>query len=96
MIKDVIIHLRHACGRAQQRYSPLVRYRKRDCGILATLLYHALRRQELGKLTDRDARHERRGVPSEGVRQGQTVRSATTDPVGKKPLLNGDATLPNE
>src|SRR5271154_6910830 len=36
---------------------------KRDRAILATLLYHALRREELCKLTVRDARHERRGVP---------------------------------
>jgi integrase/recombinase XerD len=35
----------------------------RDRAILATLLYHALRREELCKLTVRDARHERRGVP---------------------------------
>lgn len=35
----------------------------RDRAILATLLYHALRREELCKLIVRDARHERRGVP---------------------------------
>src|SRR5579863_5269566 len=35
----------------------------RDRAILATLLYHALRREELCKLTVRDARHERHGVP---------------------------------
>lgn len=35
----------------------------RDRAVLATLLYHALRREELCKLTVRDARHERRGVP---------------------------------
>src|SRR6202161_2343112 len=34
----------------------------RDRAILATLLYHALRREELCKLTVRDFKHERRGV----------------------------------
>jgi integrase/recombinase XerD len=34
----------------------------RDRAILATLLYHALRREELCKLTVRDFMHERRGV----------------------------------
>ena len=36
---------------------------KRDRAILATLLYHALRRDELCKLTVKDFKHERRGVP---------------------------------
>jgi len=36
---------------------------KRDRAILATLLYHALRREELCKLTVKDFTHERRGVP---------------------------------
>lgn len=36
---------------------------KRDRAILATLLYHALRRDELCRLKVRDARQERRGVP---------------------------------
>ena len=35
---------------------------KRDRAILATLLYRALRREELCKLTVKDFRHERRGV----------------------------------
>ena len=35
---------------------------KRDRAILATLLYHALRREELCKLTTKDFKHERRGV----------------------------------
>ena len=35
---------------------------KRDRAILATLLYHALRREELCKLSVKDFRHERRGV----------------------------------
>lgn len=36
---------------------------KRDRAIIATLLYHALRRDELCQLTVKDFRHERRGVP---------------------------------
>jgi integrase/recombinase XerD len=36
---------------------------KRDRAILSTLLYHALRREELCKLKVRDFRHARRGVP---------------------------------
>ena len=36
---------------------------QRDRAILATLLYHALRREELCKLTVKDFKHERRGVP---------------------------------
>ena len=35
---------------------------KRDRAILATLLYHALRREELCKLLIKDFKHERRGV----------------------------------
>jgi len=35
----------------------------RDKEILATLLYHALRREELCKLKVKDFKHERRGVP---------------------------------
>lgn len=35
---------------------------KRDRALLATLLYHGLRRSELCKLTVRDATHQRRGV----------------------------------
>ena len=35
---------------------------RRDRAILATLLYHALRREELCKLKVKDFRHERRGV----------------------------------
>ena len=35
---------------------------KRDRAILATLLYHALRQEELCKLTIKGFRHERRGV----------------------------------
>jgi site-specific recombinase XerC len=36
---------------------------KRDCAILSTLLYHALRREELCKLKVRDFNQARRGVP---------------------------------
>ena len=36
---------------------------KRDRAILATLLYHALRRDELCKLKVKDFKQERRGVP---------------------------------
>src|SRR6266446_5335625 len=36
---------------------------KRDRAILSTLLYHALRREELCKLKVADFRHARRGVP---------------------------------
>jgi len=35
---------------------------KRDRAVLATLLYHALRREELCKLRVKDFRHDRRGV----------------------------------
>jgi site-specific recombinase XerD len=35
---------------------------KRDCAILATLLYHALRREELCRLRVKDFNRERRGV----------------------------------
>jgi integrase/recombinase XerD len=35
---------------------------KRDRAILSTLLFHALRREELCKLKVKDARHERKGV----------------------------------
>lgn len=35
---------------------------KRDRALLATLLYHGLRREELCKLSVRDAKHHRRGV----------------------------------
>ena len=36
---------------------------KRGRAILSTLLFHALRREELCKLRVRDARHARKGVP---------------------------------
>jgi len=36
---------------------------RRDCAILSTLLFHALRREELCKLKVKDAQHARKGVP---------------------------------
>ena len=36
---------------------------RRDRAILSTLLFHALRREELCKLKVKDARHARKGVP---------------------------------
>jgi site-specific recombinase XerD len=36
---------------------------KRDRAILSTLLFHALRREELSKLKVKDAQHARKGVP---------------------------------
>src|SRR3954454_4677373 len=36
---------------------------KRDRAILSTLLFHALRREELCKLKVKDFRHVRKGVP---------------------------------
>jgi site-specific recombinase XerD len=44
---------------------------KRDRAILATLLYHALRREELFKLKIKDFRHERRGVAHLDVVSGK-------------------------
>jgi site-specific recombinase XerD len=47
----------------------------RDRAILATLLYHALRREELCKLRVRDYKHERRGVPHLKVSgKGEKIR----------------------
>lgn len=43
---------------------------KRDRAILATLLYHALRREELCRLKVKDAQQVRRGGPSQDHRQG--------------------------
>jgi integrase/recombinase XerD len=48
---------------------------KRDRAILSTLLFHALRRDELCKLRVRDFRHARRGVPHLRVRgKGEKTR----------------------
>src|SRR3954453_21522958 len=50
---------------------------KRDRAILSTLLFHALRRDELCKLKVRDFRHTRKGVPHLTVSgKGGKVRSA--------------------
>ena len=47
----------------------------RDRAILATLLYHGLRRDELCKLRVRDYRHERRGAPHLKVTgKGEKIR----------------------
>jgi len=47
----------------------------RDRAILATLLYHALRRNELCKLKVRDFKHERRGRPHLKVSgKGEKIR----------------------
>jgi site-specific recombinase XerD len=47
----------------------------RDRAILATLLYHGLRRDELCKLRVRDYKHERRGVPHLKVTgKGEKIR----------------------
>ncbi len=54
---------------------------KRDRAILATLLYHALRREELCKLLVKDFKHERRGVRIQGVRcKGGKTRFVPTHP----------------
>jgi site-specific recombinase XerD len=48
---------------------------KRDKAIIATLLYHGLRRDELCKLTVKDWRQERRGVPHLKIHgKGQKTR----------------------
>jgi site-specific recombinase XerD len=51
---------------------------KRDRAILSTLLFHALRREELCKLKGRDFRHARKGVPHLRVsgKRGQDAVSA--------------------
>ena len=63
---------------------------KRDRAILANLLYHALRRDELCRLKIQDARHERRDVAhlkiaGKGGRQA-AVRAAASD---RRPVDRG-------
>ncbi len=54
---------------------------KRDRAILSTLLFHALRRDELCKLRVRDARHARRGVPHLPVQgKGEKIRYVPLHP----------------
>jgi len=54
---------------------------KRDRAILSTLLFHALRRDELCKLRVRDFRHARRGFPHLRGQMGEQRR--------KQPLISG-------
>jgi site-specific recombinase XerC len=49
---------------------------KRDRALLSTLLFHALRREELCKLKVKDFRHARKGVPHLKV-SGKAARRAT-------------------
>ena len=54
---------------------------KRDRAILATLLYHGLRREELCKLTVKDASRSRQGVPHFKVSgKGQKTRYVPVHP----------------
>ncbi len=54
---------------------------KRDRAILSTLLFHALRRDELCKLRVKDARHVRRGVPHLPVQgKGEKTRYVPLHP----------------
>lgn len=62
---------------------------KRDRAILATLLYHALRRDELCRLRIKDARHERRGVPHLKVTgKGGKTRYVPLHPAASGPLVD--------
>ena len=62
---------------------------KRDRAILATLLYHALRRDELCHLKVKDARHERRGVPHLKVAgKGGKTRYVPLHPAASGPLVD--------
>ncbi len=54
---------------------------KRDRAILSTLLFHALRRDELCKLRVKDAQHSRRGVPHLRVQgKGEKIRYVPLHP----------------
>lgn len=62
---------------------------KRDRAILATLLYHALRRDELCRLKVKDARHARRGVPHLKVSgKGGKTRYVPLHPAASGPLVD--------
>jgi site-specific recombinase XerD len=62
---------------------------KRDRAILATLLYHALRRQELCKLAVRDFDHERRGVSYLIVSgKGEKTRYVPLHPIARALVLD--------
>ena len=61
---------------------------KRDRAILSTLLFHALRREELCKLEIKDFRHARKGVPQLKVAgKGGKVRYLPLHP-GTNELIN--------
>ena len=54
---------------------------KRDRALLSTLLFHALRRDELCKLRVKDAQHARRGVPHLRVQgKGEKIRYVPLHP----------------
>jgi integrase/recombinase XerD len=60
----------------------------RDRAILATLLYHALRREELCKLRVKDFRHERRGVAHLKVSgKGEKMRYVPLHPAASGLIL---------
>jgi integrase/recombinase XerD len=56
----------------------------RDRAIIATLLYHALRRDELCQLTVKDARHERRRGAFKGHWQGREDPVCAAAPGGQR------------
>ena len=63
---------------------------KRDRAMLATLLYHALRRDELCRLSVKDARHERRGVAHLKVSgKGGKTRYVPLHPAAGGLMVNG-------
>src|SRR5664279_5686889 len=63
---------------------------KRDRAILSTLLFHALRREELCKLKVKDSRHARKGVPHLKVSgKGGKTRYLPLHP-GTNGLINVD------
>ena len=58
---------------------------KRDRAILSTLLFHALRREELCKLKVKDSRHMRRGVPYlNGSGKGNKTRYVELHPAANQ------------
>jgi integrase len=57
--------------------------------VIATLLYHALRRKELCRLTVKDARHERRGVTHLKVTgKGKKTRYVPLQPAASGLILD--------
>ena len=66
---------------ARRRRAAIRLKAKRDRAILSTLLFHALRRDELCKLKVRDFRHARKGVPHPKVSgKGGKVRYLPLQP----------------